>query len=75
MVEVDLLPGKSVTHNGILKLLKPELKFDDGDLITATVLKNLEVELKKNQVFLLLRQVFMTPKLLRATGLLHFYCL
>lgn len=50
-LSADELPGKSVTFNSILKLVNLDRFPLDEKLITATLIKNLDADLKSNQRF------------------------
>ena len=50
-LSADLLPGKSTTYNGIVKLFSVETFPVKPSLVTATFLKNLEIELKPAQQY------------------------
>lgn len=47
----DLLPGKSTTYNGILKLANANSFIESEDQISKNIIKYLDTELKKGQVF------------------------
>lgn len=50
-LDQEYLPGKSGTFNGIMKMVNASsFLVNEGD-ISKTLIKNLDVELKKNQVF------------------------
>lgn len=51
LLNADLLPGKSTTYNGIIKLSNADSFIVDEKDISNTVIKNLDVVLKKGQVF------------------------